>query len=337
MKVAIVGCGNISRLHFSAVNENPYTRPVAAVDIKPERAQRYAEKYGISAYTSYEEMLEKEKPDAVHLCIPHYLHTQYAITALSRNIHVLSEKPCSVSEAEVEALRRAQEQSSASYGVCFQNRYNKCIKKIKKLSNSGELGKILAVRAFLTWDRREGYYSDDWHGRRDKECGCLLINQAIHTLDLIQYIAGGCKALTAHVSNDHLEGVIDGEDTASILFELANGVSGVFYGTTAYAANAPVLIEVAFEKGVLRAEGEKLFKILPDGGIEEQAIEQLNAPGQHYWGSGHSALIGDFYECIKQGRPFPVDAFEGGEAALMVAAAYRSAESGKRINIWRKP
>ena len=333
MKVAIVGCGNVSALHFDAAFRSPAAQLAAAVDIKPERANRYAEKYGIKAYTDYYEMLDNEKPDVVHICTPHYLHTKYAVEALSRGINVLSEKPCSVSDEEVKVLREAQKNSSAQYAVCFQNRYNSCVKELIKIRDSGELGKIKAIRAFVTWFRDAGYYSDDWHGTREKECGCLLINQAIHTVDLIGYIGGNCKALTAHISNDSLEGVIECEDTASMRMELENGVTAVFYGTLAYGSNAPVLIEVVFEKGILRTEGEKLFRIEEDGGINEIPLKSKEAGGKDYWGSGHPSLISDFYDSIATGRKFKTDAQSGGKAAKVVFAAYRSSALGARVEI----
>ncbi len=328
MKVAIVGCGNISRLHFAAVSENPNTELVAAVDIKPERANHYAEKYGIKAYTSYDEMLDSEAPDCVHICTPHYLHTPYAVKALNRNINVLCEKPCSVNDAEVEALRAAQKASNAHYGVCFQNRYNLCVGEVLDTVKSGELGKVEGVRAFVTWNRGSDYYSDDWHGTLEKECGCLLINQCIHTLDLIQLIGGGCDSLIGHISNDHLQGVIEGEDTASLLIDLNCGAKAVFYGTTAHSCSAPVIIEVAFTNGTLRCEGEKLFKV-SESGIEEIKLEKRESLGRSYWGSGHASLISDFYNSIINNTPFAVDSFAGGEAAKMVFAAYRSA--GKKV------
>lgn len=333
IKVAIVGCGNISRLHFAAVNDNPALSLVAAVDIKPERARKYAEKYGINAYTSYEEMLEKEKPDCVHICTPHYLHTPYAITALKKNISVFCEKPCSVSDEEVEALRNAQEKSSAHFGVCFQNRYNRCIEYIREAAATGKTGKLTAVRAFITWDRGESYYSDDWHGTLEKECGCLLINQAIHTLDLIEYIGGNAVSVTAHIMNDHLQGVIEGEDTATVLLELSSGAKAVFYGTTAYSSNAPVLIEAAYENVTFRTEGERLFEIGKNGTITEIPLDEQTAGGKKYWGSGHPTIIGDFYESIAENRPFGVDAFSGGNAPKVVFAAYRSSKTGKKVEL----
>ena len=332
MKVAIVGCGNVSELHFYAAYNSQLAELVAAVDIKPERAEKYASKYGINAYTDYYEMLEKEHPDTVHICTPHYLHTKYAVEALSRGINVLSEKPCSVSDEEVSALRAAQKNSAAQYAVCFQNRYNSCIKRLIKIRDSGELGRITAIRAFVTWKRGADYYSDDWHGTRDKECGSLLINQAIHTLDLIGYIGGDCRALTAHVHNDALRGITECEDTATIRFELESGVTAVFYGTLAHGSNSPVIIEAEFEKGILRTEGEKLFRI-SDEGISEIPLNAKEAGGRDYWGSGHPSLISDFYDAITTGRKFTTDAFSGGKAAKIVFAAYRSSQTGTRIEI----
>ena len=333
MKVAVVGCGNISRLHFAALAENEATTLVAAVDVKPERARNYAEKYGIRAYTDFEEMLAAEQPDAVHLCLPHYLHAPYAITALEKGIHVFCEKPCSVTADETKALQKAQQSSPAQYGVCFQNRYNACIRKLMAVKQSGELGALKSVRAFVTWERGASYYGDDWHGTLAKECGCLLINQCIHTLDIMQLLGDGCESLTAHVFNDHLQGVIEGEDTATVRFRMNNGAVAVFYGTTGHGSNAPVLIEAAFEKGTLRTEGERLFRVDGDGSLCEIPLTQGEAMGKSYWGSGHPAIIKDFYDCIAANRPFGVDAVSGGKAADIVFACYRSSASGETVTL----
>ena len=107
MKAAVIGCGNISKMHFIALSGNPETEIVAVADIKPERADGMAEKYGAKAYYSFDELLEKEKPDVIHICTPHYLHTEMAVKALSKGINVLTEKPCSTTAEEVDALRKS--------------------------------------------------------------------------------------------------------------------------------------------------------------------------------------------------------------------------------------
>lgn len=334
MKVAVIGCGNISRVHLKTIEQNPSLELAAAVDIKFDRAEAAAKEFGGKAYRSIDDMLQNETVDSVHICTPHYLHTPYAVKALQKGINVLIEKPCSVTLDELNQLREAQRLSGKAVGVCFQNRYNDCSQYVRQTVKSGEMGKVLSVRAFVTWSRGEDYYSDDWHGTLEKECGGLLINQAIHTVDLMRYLGGDCAAVTGHIVNDHLKGIIEVEDTATLLLEYANGAGGIFYGTTAYSGNAPVFIEVALEKGTLRMEGEKLYKIEADNSITEigsaKAKEYI---GQSYWGTGHNALITDFYECIQMGKPFSIDAFEGGEALKIVLCAYESSKNNSKFNL----
>ncbi len=334
MKVAVIGCGGISSMHLRALSDNPDTDIVAVADIKRERADKAAAEYGAKAYYDFDELINNEELDAVHICTPHYLHTDMAIKALKKGINVLTEKPCSVSADEVEALRKAQKDSGKQVGVCFQNRYNNCVQRAKEIFNSGILGKMLSARAFVTWSRGENYYSDDWHGTLDKECGGVLINQSIHTLDLIEYLCGKCRKVTAHVSNDHLKGIIEVEDNASVLMELDGGITAMMYATTAYAENSDVFIEISFENGRLRFEGDRLYTVDKNGNISE-ACERPEAVyhGQSYWGVGHSILINDYYDCLKSGRKFGIDAFEGGNAAKLVFACYESSEKGESVEI----
>ena len=321
-------------MHLKALNDNPDTDIVAVADIKPERADEAAKEYGAKAYYDFDELLKNETLDSVHICTPHYLHTDMAIKTLKAGVNILTEKPCSVSADEVESLRKAQKESGKQVGVCFQNRYNNCVIHAKKIINSGSLGKILSARAFVTWSRGEDYYSDDWHGTLDKECGGVLINQSIHTLDLIEYLCGKCKSVTAHVSNDHLKGIIEVEDNASVLMELESGITAIMYATTAYAENSDVFIEISFENGKLRFEGDRLYTIDKNNNITE-ACERPEAVyhGQSYWGVGHSILINDYYDCLKSGRKFEIDAFEGGNAAKLVFACYKSSEKGESVEI----
>lgn len=336
MKAAVIGCGNVAKMHLEALKKNQKTEIIAVVDIKPERADSAAAQYGARAYYDFDELLKNEKPDCVHICTPHYLHTSMAISALEAGINVITEKPCSVTADEVDALRKAQQSSGMQVGVCFQNRYNACVQYVMNVIENCEMGKIKSIRAFVTWDRGADYYSDDWHGTLEKECGGVLINQAIHTVDLVQYFGGGCKNVTAHVSNDHLKGIIEVEDTASLLMELEGGVTAILYATTAYAENSGVMIEIAFEKGTLRLEGEMLFSIGADGKITE-ILERPDVihHGQSYWGASHGSLINDFYDCLESGEKFIIDAFEGGKAAKLVAAAYESSKTGKTVQVER--
>ena len=334
MKVAIVGCGNVSKNHFAAIENIPSVQIVATVDIIAERAQEKADKYGARAYTDFDEMLANEKPECVHIATPHYLHTEMAIKALESGAHVFVEKPCSTSAEEADRLIEAMNRTGNQVGVCFQNRYNSSTITMKKLIDVELIGKMVALRAFVTWDRDADYYNDDWHGKKDKECGGVLINQAIHTVDLIQYLGGGCDSVTAHVFNDHLKGVIEVEDTATARLQLKNGVPAILYATTGYSADADVFIEAIMEKGTFRLEGERLIRINPNG-FTEVLCEKSNRQftGKSYWGHGHPAIIRDFYDSIKTNRKFEIDAAEGSKAPRIVAACYESSEKNIEIEV----
>ncbi len=334
MKVAVAGCGNVSVNHFDALSEIDGAQIVATVDIKKERAEKYAAKTGAKAYADFDEMLRAEKPDVVHIATPHYLHTPMAIKALEAGANVFLEKPCSVTSEEADALKTAQEKSGKQLAVCFQNRYNDSSIMLREAAQSGEYGSIKSIRAFVTWSRGADYYSDDWHGTADKECGGVLINQAIHTVDLILFIGGPCKNVTAHVFNDHLKGVIEVEDTAYLMMELESGANALVLATTAFTENSPVMLEVTFEKAVFRLEGEMLYRILPDGSPEvlcEKSGEEFS--GRSYWGHGHKAIIRDFYDCLKTGRRFSIDAAEGAMALKTVVGAYSSSKSNNKTEV----
>ena len=330
MKTAIVGCGNVSVNHFDALKDIADAEIVACVDIKPERAEKKALETGARAYTDFDEMLLKEKPDVVHIATPHWLHTPMAVKALESGANVFLEKPCSVTSEEADALAKAQDRSGKQVAVCFQNRYNENSIILKELVEGGKYGRIKSVRAFITWNRGAEYYSDDWHGKLQKECGGVLINQAIHTIDLIEYIAGGCKRLTAHTATDHLKDLIEVEDTAYILMELESGVNALIFATTAFSDNSPVFIEFNLDDAVFRIEGEMLYKIGKDGKTEILCKKNPETfSGKSYWGHGHKAIIRDFYDCLRTGRKFAIDAHEGGKALKTVAAAYKSAKENK--------
>lgn len=334
MKISLIGCGGISKSHFGAINSLQDCELISVADIKPERARAAAELMGAKAFTDLDEMLKYEKTDVLHICTPHYLHTTMALKALEMGINVLIEKPCSVTREELTLLRQAQKKTGLKVGTCFQNRYNKSSIRLKELLESEDGGKLLGMRGFVTWNRGESYYSDDWHGTLEKECGGVLINQAIHTLDLMQNAGGGVKTVVGHIANDHLQGIIEVEDTASALMEFNGGAKGVFYATLAHKVDAPIMVDFVCEKYTLRLEGDILYKIRACGELE--ALEQAGEErlfGKACWGSGHTALIDDFYDSIRNDRPFEIDAFEGGKALETVLAIYRSSAQNTKEEV----
>ena len=329
MKTVLIGCGNISRCHLDAIDALDGVTLAAVADIRPDRAETTAETYHCRAYSDWREMLQREQPDVVHICTPHDLHVEMAVTALENGANVLCEKPAAISHDSLLRLQQAQKGSGKQVGICFQNRYNAGALEALRLIATGKPGRLVSIRANVDWCRGADYYNDDWHGIKAREGGGVLVNQAVHTLDLVQMFAfSPAVSVQAHIANDHLQGVIDEEDTALLRAVFQNGVMGQLHATTAFQSNARVEIDLFFEHDTLRLSGPVLQRLENDGTATTLTGTDTSTGSKAYWGTGHPALIADFYRCLKEHEPFPIDAFEGGKAVELFLAAYRSAEKG---------
>lgn len=337
MRVSVIGCGNIAQVHLEILSSMEGVEISSVADTVEEKADKAAEKYGCKAYYDYIKMLDEDHPDVVHICTPHYLHVEMSVEALSRDIHVLCEKPCAMNKEELAKIRMAQLMSTHEFGVCFQNRYNPSVRTIKGIIDSGKYGSIKGARAVVQWCRNEDYYSDDWHGTLKKEGGGVVINQGIHTQDLLRYLVGSdILSVTGHIANDHLKYVIEVEDTAHARFVFENGVIGLYDATTAFGLNAKPLIDIFCDRATLRVEGDNASVIHNDGEIELLNTEKYLSKGKDYWGNGHEALIHDFYNCLVTGSHFTIDSHEGGKAVEELSAIYESSKSGEEVIIRKK-
>lgn len=336
MKAAIIGCGNISRSHLLNLSKIEDVNIVAVCDIKRDRADEKSAQYGAKSYYDYIEMLNNEIIDVVHICTPHYLHVEMACECLKRNINVLCEKPCAITIEELAKLRSMAKESKAQFGVCYQNRFNNSSRIIKSILESQKYGKVKGIRANVCWSRGASYYNDDWHGTIDKEGGGVLINQAVHTLDLIYYIYGKMPAeVIGHCFNDHLKGIIEVEDTVNARFDYGDGVIGLFNATTAFSLNEDVGIHFFCEKAELVVNAEKAYIKYPDGKFEiiDTSNDNVYLTGESYWGTGHTALINKYYECIKSNKKFFIDEIEGGKGTEQFLAVYKSNMTGESVSI----
>ena len=333
INAAIIGCGSIHHVHASVLNQLAGVRLAAVCDNKPERAKTSAEAYACKHYLDYKELLQDPEIDAVHICTPHYLHGPIAIDALRAGKYVLVEKPMACSVAEANAMIGADEAAGGKrLCIVFQNRYNEAIRMLKAIVDGGQHGALKCMRASVVWQRSKEYYSDDWHGRRALECGGVMINQAIHTLDIVQWLCGGAASVKGAVSTDGLIGAIEVEDTAHMRIVMKSGIPAVLYATVAYGAHAPVEIEAVLENAVYLIRGDKLYRA---GDCLELVCDPENMPigEKDYWGSGHLAQINDFYGCIREGRPFFIDGAQGIEAVKLVYGLYESSETGRVVMI----
>lgn len=332
MKIAIVGCGRIAPVHAQALKQIAGVHLIACVDIDRQKAEAFAAEYGIQAFTDYREMLDSVKPDVVHICTPHHLHVQMAEQALQQGIHVMLEKPAAISETGFHHLVQLQQSSTARVGVCLQNRYNASISHLKELLLGGALGAVRGARCILTWKRNEDYYSDGWHGRRETEGGGVLINQAIHSMDLLVYLLGPAREVQAAMHNRHLQGVIQVEDTLEAYIRFGDAPA-LFYASLAYSADAPVLLEIDCEHATCCLQGEELTLTWRDGRRETADHSQLADGGFVYWGSSHRLCIADFYQSIMENIPFPITPYSIKDTMSLVYGCYESARTGAAVKL----
>ena len=325
-RVAVVGCGTIHKNHINGILSAGHT-VCALCDIDEEKARASAaELDGARVYTDYEAMLDAEMPDAVHICTPHYLHAKMCIEALSRSINVLCEKPLCINRTELAKIEQAAKNSTASLGVCLQNRYEPNILKLKELCDADVSGAI----GIVAWKRDADYYaSGDWRGKWLTEGGGVMINQALHTLDLLQWIVGMPESVTAHIFNDHLKNEIEVEDTATAVFGASDGRKFNLFATTACGVDFPAQLHIRLtDKTRLYADNKTTLK----NGVPVETEKAEYSLGKAVWGKGHALLIADFYRCITEGIPFPIDAAEGGKVIRLILSMYES--NGKKTDIY---
>ena len=324
-RVAVVGCGTIHKNHINGILLSGNT-VCALCDIDEEKARASAaELPDAKIYTDYVRMLDEEKPDSVHICTPHYLHAMMCIEALKRNINVLCEKPLAINRAELAEIENAAKNSSAMLGVCLQNRYEPNILKLKELCDADIQGAV----GIVAWKRDADYYaSGEWRGKWDTEGGGVMINQALHTLDLLQWIVGMPKSVTSHIFNDHLKNEIEVEDTATAIFKTPDGRKFNLFATTACGVDFPAQLHVRLvDKTRLYADNKTILKNGEPVEVEKAEL----ALGKAVWGRGHALLIADFYRCAAENIPFPIDAAEGGKVIRLILSMYES--NGEKTDI----
>ncbi len=336
-KVGVIGCGTISPMHLQSLKMVENVQLEAVCDVVKERAVDKANRYGCRYYTDYKEMLDRENLDAVHVCTPHYLHAPMAIYAANRGVNVLTEKPMAISLQDADTMVKVAMDNNVTLGVIFQNRYNSASVLIKNTLESGELGRIISGRLSVIWHRSDAYYSEsDWRGTLDKEGGGVIINQSIHTLDLMRwFVDAPIDYVEASISN-RCHPKVEVEDCAEGVIAYKNGVSALFYVTTNYSYDVPVELELHCEKGVAKLIADKAVIRFKDGrevsaDLDESEVMDYGDGVKSYWGFSHYKQIRAFYESLAKGeKPF-IDGTEARKTQEMVCAIYRSGKENRRI------
>jgi predicted dehydrogenase len=370
LSAAVIGYGNIAPVHLASLRRLPGVRIAAICDDAPSRqAAAKADHPDVAVYADYKRMLSTEKPSVVHICTPHYLHVPMAIECLKSGAHVVLEKPCAMNLADGKALEKVWRSSGLQVGVCFQNRYRPAVREAKRLLESGAYGKTLGIRGTVAWRRDAAYYASGtaWRGKWASEGGGVLINQAIHTLDLIQWLGGGVVRSRATGANLSLPESIEVEDSAVVVMDFASGGRGILFATNANVEDSPIEVDILCEKARLRISDALYLALRSSSGadsplalhVSDEDDEEQDAPGKGeadnaadsaaggsaanrssgrdsaspvpakaYWGIRHYNLISDFYECVREKKAFAIDPAAGLKTVEILDTIYGDPKRG---------
>ena len=316
-------------MHLTSIAKSQRAKLVACCDIKKDRADATADMYGGKAYYDYAEMLENEKLDAIHICLPHYLHSKVAIAAFEKGISVLTEKPMDIDYKTAENAVSVAKEKGVTFGVIFQCRYNNSARLVKKAKESGKLGKIITARSVLTWRRKDDYYLEsDWKGTWDKEGGGVLIDQAIHSIDLVNWIVNEeVESVSCSMANRG-HGIVKVEDTAEGLIRYKNGTVYAFYCMNNYSFDEPIEIRLHCENAKVVFGYDDAYIYYKDGRVEEAhtADDVIECEGgKEYWGLQHARQIEQFYKAVLKEEPLDISGEEALKTHKLVCEIYNSA------------
>lgn len=315
MRIGIVGCGKIFPMHAYSIKKIENIQLSAIADTNTEKLEHWANKLNVNKYQDYKEMIDKEALDVLHICTPHYLHKEMAVYALKKGLHVLTEKPSAIHYLDAIEMLEAKKNNNRALVVSFQNRFNESSVLVKEEFKKGVFGDFLGGKAQLTWNRSEDYYlKSGWKGLWTKEGGGLIIDQAIHTLDLVTWILDSNPKVVHSILENLAHPTIEVEDTAHVVLEYFVNKFFVFSGNNFYVEDSPVIIELLFERAKVIFTGDQV-KIDCDCGkkvIQDPDIsEMFNFEGhKQYWGTSHLKEIKNFYNELFKGNFSPKNSIE---------------------------
>lgn len=332
----VVGCGLIGKVQAEAITSIPGARLVAVCARDEKRTAEFAAKFGATGYTNYDQFLRHPGLQIVNICTPSGLHAEQGIAAAQAGKHVLVEKPIETTLEKADALIEVCDRSGVKLGVIFQSRFLPAVQKIKHAIDEGKLGRLMLGDAYVKWYRAPEYYADSWHGTMALDGGGALINQAIHTVDLLRWMMGPVDvafAMKGALRYPHIEA----EDTLVANLRFQNGALGVIEATTSAKPGFKRRLEISGERGTVILDGDAISVWEIDGESEEanegEQITDGSANPAAISNEGHRRQIEDMMRAVIEDRAPMIDGREGRKSLEVVVALYESAASGQAIRI----
>lgn len=327
---AIIGCGRIAQRHAEHIHN--LGKLVAVCDIVSEKADQLASKYQATAFSSIEDMLQANLDiQVVSVCSPNGLHAAHTIAALRAGFHVLCEKPMALSVQDCGEMIKEAEKANRRLFIVKQNRFNPPVAAVKKLIDEGKLGKIYSAQLTCFWNRNPEYYENSWKGTKALDGGTLY-TQFSHFIDLLYWMVGDVKDVTAFTGNYQHQGIIEFEDTGTVTLKFYNGAIGTInYSVNSYDKNMEGSLTIFGEKGTIKIGGQYLNE-LEYQSIEAYEIKDLppgNPPNNYgkYFGSmsNHDKVYKNVIEVLQNGGVIATNGFEGLKTVEIIDKIYTQA------------
>jgi len=337
IKIAIVGCGRISRNHFGSIEQHGDKLELAAIcDIDPAVLAEHAEKYKVPAYQYMEEMLQKEQIDLVALCTPSGIHPDQAVLAARNKVHVMTEKPMATRWNDGVRMVKACDEAGVRLFVVKQNRRNTTLQLLKRAVAEKRFGKIHMVHLNVFWTRPQSYYDqgNGWRGTWEFDGGAFM-NQASHYVDLLDWLIGPVDKVQAMMSTTR---DIEVEDTGVLNVKWRNGALGSMSVTMlTYPKNLEGSITILGETGTVRIGGVAVNDIqlwqFDEAKDYDRQIQEANYETTSVYGFGHPLYYKNVVDVMRGEAEPETDGREGLKSLELLIAAYLSSRDGKTVSL----
>ncbi|MCI0693608.1 Gfo/Idh/MocA family oxidoreductase [candidate division KSB1 bacterium] len=337
--IGIVGCGTIANVHAEAIRQLPNAELISVYSRNIDNALRLGQKFNVTASNKWDEFIGDERLDVVTVCTPNGTHLDYGQRIAEAGKHIVVEKPIEVTLERGKQLIEACEQHNVRLAVIFQNRFLPEVIRMKDAIDADKLGKIFLGDAYIKWHRTQAYYdSAQWRGTFALDGGGVLINQAIHTIDLLLWMLGKVETVFGHIGTFTHTG-IEGEDAAVATLHFQNGALGVIEASTSVQPAMERRLEIHGEKGTAILSGNS-FHLLGSGFSQQENVSPketsasgASSPLQNFTAEPHRRQYEAILNTISQNQTPPVSGEESLESLAIVLGIYQSAKRDCPINL----
>jgi UDP-N-acetyl-2-amino-2-deoxyglucuronate dehydrogenase len=336
-RFALIGCGRIAPKHVDAITRTPQAQLVCVCDLVESKAKAIGERLGVPWYTDYRDMLEHQPVDIVNVCTESGNHARVAVDVMKRfGCSVIVEKPMALRLLDADDMIRTARDSCVRLFTVLQNRFNAPVQILKRALDEDRFGRVLIVTSRVRWHRNQEYYDQaPWRGTWAQDGGCTA-NQAIHYVDLMQWLGGPVASVCA-ASRRFLHRM-EAEDAVVATWQFHSGALGAFEATTcASPKDMEGSITVLGENGEVEVAGFAVNRVrtweFADERPEDRQIQDASYAPDSVYGFGHEALFRSVLDSLTTGQPNMLEAGEGRKALELVTAMYEATETGMPVKL----